>query len=58
LINDSTDSWGVLWALEGMKRQKRDAGGQLLKVQQSIRLEFPGYGSSGQWRHEASSDCF
>ena len=57
LLKDQADPWGLLWALESMKRQNRDAGGQLLKSQQSIRLEFLGYGSSGQWGHEASSDC-
>ncbi len=44
----------MLWALEGMKRQHRDAGGQLLKGQQGVGSEFLGYGSGGQWGHEAS----
>jgi hypothetical protein len=30
LLKDQADPWGLLWALEGMKRQNRDAGGQLL----------------------------
>ena len=25
--------------------------------QKGIPLEFLGYGSGGEWRHEASSDC-
>ena len=41
-----------------MKRQDLDAGGQLLKGQQGIPLEFLGNGSSGEWRHEVSCDCF
>jgi hypothetical protein len=31
-----------------MKRQNRNAGGQLLKGQQGIPLEFLGNGSSGE----------
>ena len=41
-----------------MKCQDRDAGGQLLKGEQGIPLEFLGNGSSGEWRHEGSCDCF
>ena len=41
-----------------MKRQNRDAGGQLLHGQQGIPLEFLGNGSGGEWRHEVSCDCF
>lgn len=41
-----------------MKRQNRDAGGQMLKSEQGIPLEFLGNGSSGEWRHEVSCDCF
>ena len=47
LLKDLTDSWGVLWAVGRMKRQNRDAGGQLLKGQQGITLEFLGNGSGG-----------
>jgi len=57
LLKDQADPWGVSWALKSMKRQNRDAGGQLLKGQQGIRLEFLGNGSSGQWGHDASCDC-
>ena len=52
LLKDQADPWGFLWALEGMKRQNRDAGGQLLKGQQGIRLEFLGNASGGQWGHD------
>ena len=34
--------------VRGMKRQNRDAGGQLLKGQQGITLEFLGNGSGGE----------
>ena len=47
LLKDLADSWGVLMAVGGMKRQNRDAGGQLLKGQQGIPLEFLGNGSGG-----------
>ena len=42
LLKDLTDSWGVLWAMRGMKRQDRDAGAQLLKGEQGIPVEFLG----------------
>ena len=58
LIKDLTDSWGVLWAMRGMKCQNRDAGGQLLKGQQGIPLEFLGNGRGGELGHEVSCDCF
>ena len=58
LLKDLTDSWSIHWAVRGMKRQDRDAGGQLLKGQKGIPLEFLGDGSSGEWRHEVSCDCF
>jgi hypothetical protein len=57
LPKDRTDSWGVLLAMRGMKRQDADAGGQLLKGQQGIPLEFLGYGSGGERRHGVSCDC-
>ena len=58
LLKDLTDSWGVLWAVRGMKCQDCDGSRQLLKGQQGIPLEFLGNGSSGEWRHEMSCDCF
>ena len=58
LLKDLTDSWGVLWAVRGMKGKQRDAGGQLLKGQQGIPVEFLRNGSGGEWRHEVSCDCF
>ena len=48
LLKDLTDSWGVPWAVIGMKRQNRDAGGQLLKGQQGIPVEFLGNGGGGE----------
>ena len=57
MLKDQSDPWGLLWGLEGIKCQNRDAGAQLLKGQKGIRLEFLGNGSSGQWRNEASCDC-
>lgn len=47
LLKDLTDSWSIHWAMRGMKRQNRDAGGQLLKGEQGIPVEFLGNGSSG-----------
>ena len=47
LLKDRTDSWRVLGAVRSMKRQDRGAGGQLLKGEQGIPLEFLGNGSSG-----------
>ena len=47
MLKDLTDSWGVPWAMRGMKCKDRDAGGQLLKGEQGIPLEFLGNGSSG-----------
>jgi hypothetical protein len=44
--------------VRGMKGKHRDAGGQLLKGEQGIPLEFLRDGSSGEWRHEVSCDCF
>jgi hypothetical protein len=41
-----------------MKRQNRDAGGQLLKGEQGIPVEFLGDGRGGELRHEVSCDCF
>jgi hypothetical protein len=29
LLKGLTDSWGVLWAVRGMKRQNRAAGGHI-----------------------------
>ena len=43
--------------VRGMKCQNRDAGGQLLKGQQGIPLEFLGNGRGGERRHEVSCDC-
>ena len=48
LLKDLTNSWSIHWAMRGMKCQNRDAGGQLLKGQQGILLEFLGNGSSGE----------
>ena len=58
LLKDLTDSWGVLWAMSGMKGKQRDAGGQLLKGQQGIPVEFLGYGSGGELGYEVSCDFF
>ena len=44
--------------MRGVKRQDRDAGGQLLKGQQGIPLEFLGNGEGGELGHEALCDCF
>ena len=58
LLKDLTDSWGVLGAVGGMKGKHRDAGGQLLKGQQGIPMEFQGNGRGGELGHEVSCDCF
>ena len=57
-LKDLADSWSVLWVMSGMESKDRDAGGQLLKGQQGIPVEFLSNGSSGEWRHEVSCDCF
>lgn len=44
--------------VRGMKRQNRDAGGQLLKGQQVIPVEFLGNGRGGELGHEVSCECF
>ena len=41
-----------------MKRQNRDAGGQLLKGEQGIPVEFLGNGRGGEWRHEVSATAY
>ncbi len=58
LPKDLTDSWRIHWAMRGMKRQNCDAGGQLLKGQQGIPVEFLGYGSGGELGYEVSCDFF
>ena len=44
--------------VSGMKGKQRDAGGQLLKSQQGIPVEFLGYGSGGELGYEVSCDFF
>ena len=58
LLKDRKDPWGIPRAMSGMKCQDGDAGGQLLKGQQGIPMEFLGNGRGGEWRHEVSCDCF
>jgi hypothetical protein len=56
LLKDLTDSWSIHWAVSGMKRQDRDAGGQLLKGQQGIPLEFLGNGRGADRISKQESD--
>jgi hypothetical protein len=47
LLKDCTDPCAVLWAMRGMESQDGDAGGQLLKGQQGITVEFLRDGRGG-----------
>ena len=58
LVKDLTDSWGVPWAMGGMKRQNRDAGGQLLKGEQGIPLEFVGMAEVVSWDMKCCATAF
>ena len=49
LLKDLTDSWRIHWAMRGMKRQNCDAGGQMLKSEQSIPREFLSNGRGGDF---------
>ena len=44
--------------VRGIKRQNRDAGGQLVQGQQGIPVEFLGNGGGGDLGYELSCDCF
>ena len=56
VAKDRTNSWGVPWAMGGMKRQDRDAGYYLLKGQQGIPLEFLGNCGGGELGHPVLCD--
>ena len=57
LLKDRTDSWGVFWAMRGIKGKRRDAGADLLQVQQSTLEHFGGERRGGERGHRSCGDC-